>query len=356
MSLTNDVRTKVRVTEHKAANVLTSDFPGTFPGYSDAWDEEKFKQNFRIEIVRIKRETKRHPGLGLELDVVNDIEFDMVGVDCAIANAIRRILLAEVPSMAIETVHIYNNTSIIQDEVIAHRLGLVPIKADARLFEYKPPDSEVEGTEQDTIEFRLKVRCTKNPNAAGSTDPDHLYRDWKVTTKYLEWIPKGNQKKIGPVSDNILLAKLKPGQELDMRLFCVKGIGKDHAKFSPVATVSYRLLPTITLLQPVVGEQARRLKECFSPGVIELKDGEHGTEAEVVNARRDTLSLEVFRHDDLKDAVKMERVRDHFIFSVESVGALQPEDLVVEAVKVLQAKCQRLLQELENRTLPTTSS
>ena len=39
--------------------------------------------------------------------------------------------------MAIEKVHIYNNTSIIQDEVLAHRLGLIPIKADPRLFEYK---------------------------------------------------------------------------------------------------------------------------------------------------------------------------------------------------------------------------
>lgn len=39
--------------------------------------------------------------------------------------------------MAIEKVHIYNNTSIIQDEVLAHRLGLIPIKADPRMFEYK---------------------------------------------------------------------------------------------------------------------------------------------------------------------------------------------------------------------------
>ena len=39
--------------------------------------------------------------------------------------------------MAIEKVFIYNNTSIIQDEVLAHRLGLIPIKADPRLFEYR---------------------------------------------------------------------------------------------------------------------------------------------------------------------------------------------------------------------------
>ena len=46
-----------------------------------------------------------------------EIEFDMVGIDAPIANAFRRILLAEVPTMAIEKVHIYNNTTLIQDEV-----------------------------------------------------------------------------------------------------------------------------------------------------------------------------------------------------------------------------------------------
>lgn len=43
----------------------------------------------------------------------------------------------QVPTMAIEKVFIYNNTSIVQDEVLAHRLGLIPIKADPRLFEYR---------------------------------------------------------------------------------------------------------------------------------------------------------------------------------------------------------------------------
>lgn len=49
-------------------------------------------------------------------------------------------------------------------------------------------------------------------------------------------------------------------------------LGKDHAKFSPVATASYRLLPEITLLQPVEGEAAERLKKCFSSGVIEIEE------------------------------------------------------------------------------------
>jgi len=62
------------------------------------------------------------------------MEFDLVGIDASIANAFRRLLLAEVPTMAIETVFVFNNTSVIQDEVLSHRLGLIPIKADPSNF------------------------------------------------------------------------------------------------------------------------------------------------------------------------------------------------------------------------------
>ncbi len=61
----------------------------------------------------------------------------MVGIDASIANSFRRILLAEVPTMAIEKVHVFNNTSVIQDEVLAHRLGLIPLKANPMLFKFK---------------------------------------------------------------------------------------------------------------------------------------------------------------------------------------------------------------------------
>ena len=83
------------------------------------------------------------------------IEFDMIGIDAAIANTFRRILLAEVlcsmagehgqshtlgaqvPTMAIECCFFRNNTSLIADELLAHRLGLVPLKVDPRMFAFK---------------------------------------------------------------------------------------------------------------------------------------------------------------------------------------------------------------------------
>ena len=77
--------------------------------------------------------------------------------------------------MAIEKVKIYNNTSLLQDEVLAHRLGLIPLKADPRLFEYKA-EATAEPTEQDTLEFELKIKCSWNSKAyKDATHPDEVY-------------------------------------------------------------------------------------------------------------------------------------------------------------------------------------
>ncbi|XP_062589109.1 inactive tyrosine-protein kinase 7-like [Saccostrea cucullata] len=332
MDIVEDTRTRVTLNEHGVDNVHSTDFPGEYPNFDDSWNFKKFKKNFQIDMIKMN---------------VDEMEFDMVGVDAAIANAFRRILLAEVPTMAIEKVHIYNNTSIIQDEVLAHRLGLIPIKADPRLFEYKTEGEEA--SPEDSIIFQLKVKCTKNSQAKDTTDPDELYKDHKVTTKHLKWIAMKGQDTIfkegdlRPVNDDILIAKLRPGQEIDLRVYCNKGIGKDHAKFSPVATASYRLLPEINLKTRITGALAEKLQSCFSPGVIAIDKINGEKVARVENPRKDTCSREVFRHDDLKDLVELKKIRDHFIFSVESTGILAPDILVEEAIKVLMKKCQDFL-------------
>ena len=90
--------------------------------YSDMegiWKPETFNKMTEIEI---KSKTDE------------EIIFDIKGVDPTIVNTLRRIMISEVPTMAIETVIINQNTSIIPDEVLAHRLGLIPILADANDF------------------------------------------------------------------------------------------------------------------------------------------------------------------------------------------------------------------------------
>lgn len=60
------------------------------------------------------------------------------------------------------------------------------------------------------------------------------------------------------------------------RCYCIKGVGRDHAKFSPVATATYRLLPDIKLTRSIGGEQAHRLKSSFSDGVIGIDESGFG--------------------------------------------------------------------------------
>lgn len=301
----------------------------------DFWDFERFKRQLQIVVVRYEE---------------NELEFDMIGVSPAIANAFRRLMLSEVPSMAIEKVHIYNNTSIIQDEVLAHRLGLIPLKADPRLFEYKTNEGDAANA-QDTLEFELKVKCTKkNKDSTEVTNNDSMYKNHSIYSGQIKWVPVGNQASIykeadvGPIDDDILISRMRPGHEFDIKLFAVKGVGKDHAKFSPVATASYRLLPEIHLKRPVVGNQALLLQKCFSPGVIEIDKDD---QAYVKDARYDSCSRNVYRYPQLADSVTMSRVRNHFIFNVESLGALKSDVIFVEAAKVLKKKCKMFLDEIK---------
>ncbi|XP_067012451.1 DNA-directed RNA polymerases I and III subunit RPAC1 [Anabrus simplex] len=333
-------KNRITMKENGVLNTYASDYPGTY-GIDDSWSLQEFVKKFRIKIVKYDK---------LEM------EFDLIGIHAAIVNAFRRILLSEVPSMAIEKVFIYSNTSLLQDEVLAHRLGLIPLKADARLFEYRREDDE-EGTEQDTLEFELKLKCSWNPKAKDTAGApvDEKKINSKVYTKHIKWLPIGSQKdiytaeEVGPIHEDILIAKMVPGQELDLKLHAIKSIGRDHAKFSPVATAFYRLLPEITLTREVEGEQAEKLQKCFSPGVIGLEETKHGkNRAVVLDARYDTCSRNVYRYDDIKDAVRMDRVRDHFIFTIESVGAMTPDVLFIEAIKVLKQKCRSFLEELRH--------
>ena len=349
------------------------------------------------------------PRLTITKRSANFLEFDLIGADASYANALRRLLIAEVPTMAIEHVYVMNNTSVIPDEIFSHRLGLVPIRADPRHFDFKR--SEDEATDMNTLVFTLKVTCTKdtqqqqhqhtmnadgkrsgsasgsnnsssrNANPSGTASisgPPARLLNSHIYSRHLEWIPQGCQAElfsaeqgnvIRPVHGDILLNKLRPGQSLDLELHAHKGIGREHAKWSPVATATYRLLPVIQLKEEISGEPAERLAKCFSPGVIELvpqkqasansknkssssssSSGSHKDApmvARVANPRLDTVSREVLRHADLTDKVELARVRDHFIFSVEGTGVMPVELIVGEALRVLVAKCQRLKSAIE---------
>ncbi|KAH9461436.1 hypothetical protein Pst134EA_017743 [Puccinia striiformis f. sp. tritici] len=331
----------VKLEAEKVQDVAANDFPGHWPGELNAWDINTFKKNLQIKISKLSSYS---------------MEFDLIGVDASIANAIRRIMLAEVPTVAIEDVFVWNNTSLVHDEVLAQRLGLVPLKIDPRLIDMRTDEG---ATDLNTLVFKLVVQCRRNTNVPRTEkDPSKLYSNSVVTTDALEWEPKGDQVDMfgdeppRPVLNDIVLVKMRPGQEIRAEMHCVKGIAKDHAKFSPVATASYRLLPHIVIHEPIPEQDCLKFQSCFSPGVIEIVDDlGNGTKTCVVkDPRNDSVSREVLRHPEFEGKVTLGRVRDHFIFNVESTGVYSPQEIPLEACEVLLSKIRTVRASLKLKT------
>ena len=378
-----EARKIVNVNLETVTNTASTDFPEHYgPAQDDSFNLSRFKENLNVQF----HYNKPH-----------DAAFSLVGVDASIANAFRRILLAEVPTLAIEEVFFFDNTSIIQDEVLAHRLGLIPLTGGQEGLKWlrwylKPPAKDDHAalaawnedepnrdpnastsTDYNTIVLEIDVECrwaTKDKDGRdgrklaeeGETDPNIRYVNSNVYARDLVFKPQGAQEElfagenvITPVNPDILIAKLRPGQRIHALCHCVKGIGMDHAKFSPVATASYRLLPQITITKPIMGADAKKFARCFPKGVIGYEpcdsDGtsnRNGSEIKAVvkDAMKDTVSRECLRHDEFKGKVKLGRVRDHFIFSVESTGQSESDELFLDSVRLLKAKAERFKRHL----------
>ena len=128
----------------------------------------------------------------------DEVEFDLRGVDVSFANALRRIMLSEVPTMAIETVYIEENDGVVMDEVLAHRLGLVPIAADPNDFEelHDPEDA----TDANTIVFGLEVRAPPNTRVSKTPSARVAVADaWEAEPQLpagaLRAVPRGAKRR-----------------------------------------------------------------------------------------------------------------------------------------------------------------
>ncbi|ATY59928.1 DNA-directed RNA polymerases I [Cordyceps militaris CM01] len=357
-------RRTVNINKETVTDISSIDYPGHFPGEDAAFTLERFQSGFSVDF---HHNDQFHAA------------FSLIGLDASLANAFRRILIAEIPTLAIENVFIENNTSVIQDEVLAHRLGLIPFQGgraglqDFLKWYKKPADAEDDyagGFDYNTVRLELNVTCTPNKDAApGETDPTKAYHNAHVYARDIVFVPMGEQETyfsgadaIAPVNPDILIAKMRPKQTINLSMHMHKGIGADHAKFSPVATASYRLMPVIKILRPIVGADAEKFQACFPSGVIGLqkvtkKDATPGSGLEkavgqmravVEDPMRDTVSRECLRHPEFEGKVKLGRRRDHFIFSIESTGQWDSDELFLESVKHLKMKCQRLEKQVLN--------
>ncbi len=133
-----------------------------------------------------------------------------------IVNAIRRVVLDEVPTFAIEDVEIAKNDSPLYDETLAHRLGLVPLKTDLKSYNFKE-SCKCGGVGCAMCEVKMVLK---------QSDEGYVYSA----------SIKSDDPQIVPVDTKIPLTKLKKGKEIECTLKAVLGRGRVHAKWAPAHT------------------------------------------------------------------------------------------------------------------------
>jgi DNA-directed RNA polymerase I and III subunit RPAC1 len=276
----------------------------------------------------------------------DELQFELVGVDVSFANALRRIMIAEVDTMAIEVVNIEANDSVVEDAVLAHRLGLIPLRVDPKDYEpWKRGSEPVVGVNAMELSLNVVAKSTR------------LHKDGSVhvVSKYIRPVseasraPKpagyesdGSMVDSDPestdalVHDDIVIAKLLPGQRIKLTAYATRGNGKEHAKWSPVCTASYRLMPSVEIVEAITGAAAASLVKLCPKAVFDIEDGA----AVVRNAAACSMCRECIRvQDEWQDKVRLGRVGDHYLFKVESTGSLPAEDIFLRALDVLMDKC-----------------
>lgn len=291
----------------------------------------------------------------LNMEVIRSSEEEIViqidGIDFSIINSLRRVLLGETASFAIHKVFFYDNSSILNDEIIAHRLCLVPL--------FFPPD---------LIDFFLK----KNSKLVQKlifelkiTRPQNFNKGFSVFSNSLKWKSYGllshllKNSQIKPVFRDILVLKLNPGQKIKCECHCVLGKGTTHAKFSPVGTTFYRIFPRIKITQEILGKNA---KNFFKKCPVKVFDIEKCTitslEKLIVSSPgfctfcKECLTVKVGNFF----PIRIGRVKNKVSFVIESTGVLSPEILFHRAIFLLVGKCNEALSSLyDNFSLKTSN-
>ncbi len=141
------------------------------------------------------------------------VKFALRGVNFTIANAVRRAIMSYVPSMAVDRVTVYENSSPLFEEMIAQRLGLVPLTTDLDTYDLKDEcKCEGKGCARCEASFILE-----------KTGPGTLYSGDM----------KPQDPKTKPVFDKIPIVKLGENQKVRMEMVAKLGFMTEHAKFQP---------------------------------------------------------------------------------------------------------------------------
>lgn len=254
------------------------------------------------------------------------MRFLVQGADIPYMNALRRLALSEVPCMAIDEIVILENSSVLQDEIISHRLGLVPLKTDLdgyNLPEECPCKSEF-GCNLCRVILALDVEAKDGPRTVYSGDLS------------------SENPTIKPVSDKIPILKLAKDQRIKLEAYARLGKGRAHAKWQPVSLCTYKYYPKIE-----IGKTCDACGECVSicPRKVLVKKGNKIEVQDLVSCTLCQDCAEACPKE--TPAIEVTPEESKFIFNVESTEALPPPRIVEESLKILDKQLKELEAEIK---------
>lgn len=268
----------------------------------------------------------------MDVEVLSNSEgqlrFIVRDIDPTFMNALRRTIMAEVPIPAIEKVYIAENTSVLYDDILAHRLGLIPLKGGESLGLQGSCSCEGKGCPLCESVLTLDV----------DTKEDKLF------------VYSGRLKAEGsvfPANNNIPIVELNAGQKLTLEAHARLGIGKEHAKWQPVSAASVQFEPIITIDQDKCNQCADCAKECPKK-VLKLKD-----KTLLVTSLWDCTLCKICEEVCPSSAVAISYNDRNSSMLLETTGSMTNDELVLAACEVLLRKFTDLRKSLEE--LPEAS-
>jgi DNA-directed RNA polymerase subunit D len=255
----------------------------------------------------------------MELEIIEQrekyLKFVLSGITPTFANTLRRLIMSEVPTMAIDEVIIIENTTPLYDEIVAHRLGLIPLKTDLENYVLQ---SECTCGGQGCTSCEVSLTLEK----LGEKDIEVVY-----SSDLLSQDPK-----ISPVHQNIPILKMAKNQKIFLEAIARLGRGLKHAKWQPISTISYKFYPVVEFNK----------KNCTYCGdcadvcprdIIKVENNKIVAE-NVVNCSLCNQCVDICE----TDAVFVSTTGKDFIFTIESTGALSIKDNILTALKILNKK------------------
>jgi DNA-directed RNA polymerase II subunit RPB3 len=266
-------------------------------------------------------------------------------------------MIAEVPTLAIETVTVNENSSVLFDEFLAHRAGLLPINSkNVDRFEYQKECSCSWSCPNCTVKYTLDVVAT-DPGITEVTHYDIQPADVSISSDSVNFpFPVPNWDRDLSEEENrargIVLVKLRQGQQLSMKFEAKKGIGKMHAKFNPTGSVSMRYEPVIEVDRDIEGDvpvsERKEVVNSCPRRVFDLDEMEHidvarPTECILCEECLNKANIDLKR----RGLISVNHRTDKVYFDVESTGARPPQEIVSAALRIFCEKWAKLGGDLD---------